>query len=133
MDYAFATSGDPDEIRSKDPALQRPVPDGHQRWLAGPIKRYCQDTQGVEFSLQLDTNRPLAGSYGLQFVATVDLPGKRTKQFCMHQVRRYEPNGLIRCLRGFGWDNVGVFPFTGSESRPRGLLMFRKQLPTLKH
>ena len=51
----------------------------------------------------------------------------------MHQVRRYEPNALVRCLRGLGWDNVGVFPFTGSESRLRGLLMFRKQLPKLKH
>ena len=128
VDYAFETSGDPDEIQKKDPALQGPVPDGHQRWLGGPIKRYCQDAQSVEFHFRLDTNRPLAGSYGLQFIATVKLPGKRTKEFCMAQVRRYEPGGLIRCLRGFGWDNVGVFPFTGSESRPRGLLMFRKQL-----
>ena len=133
VQYAYATSGDPDEIRSKDPALQKPVPEGHQRWLGGPIKRYCQDAQSIDFAFRLDTNRPLSGSYGLQFIATVNLPGKRTKEFCMAQARRYEPNGLIRCLRGFGWDNVGVFPFTESESRPRGLLMFRKQLPKLKH
>ena len=132
-DYAFATSGDPDEIRHKDPALQKPVPEGHQRWLGGPIKRYCQDAQSIEFDFRLDTNRPLAGSYGLQFIATVNLPGKRTKEFCMLQVRRYEPQALVRCLRGFGWDSVGIFPFTGSETRPRGLLMFRKQLPRLKH
>ena len=133
VDYAFATSGDPDEIRSKEPAFRGPVRDEHQRWLGGPIKRYCQDAQSVDFDIRLDTNRPLTGSYGLQFVATVNFPGKRTKEFCMYEVRRYEPNGIVRCLRGLGWDNVGVFPFTGSESRPRGLLMFRKQLPKLKH
>lgn len=132
VDYAFTTSGDADEIRRKDPALQGPVPEGHQRWLGGPIKRYCHDAQSVEFTFRIDTNRPLAGSYGLQFIATVNLPGKRTKEFCMGQARRYEPQALIRCLRGFGWDNVGVFPFAGSATRPRGLLMFRKQLPSLR-
>lgn len=133
VDYAFATSGDPEEIRSKDPALQKPVPDGHQRWLGGPIKRYCQDSQRVDFSFRLDTNRPLAGSYGLQFIATVHLPGKLSKEFCMHQVRRYDPQGLVRCLRGFGWESIGVFPFTGTESRPRGVLVFRKQHARFQH
>ena len=51
----------------------------------------------------------------------------------LFNVRRYDPQGLIRCLRGFGWESVGVFPFTGSETRPRGLLMFQKQIPKLKH
>ena len=133
VDYAFTNSDDPAEIRRKDPALQKPIPDGHQRWLGGPIQRYCQDEQGFTFSFRLDTNRPLIGSYGLQFIATVNLPGKRTKEFCMHQVRRYDPSSLIRCLRGFGWEQVGLFPFTGSETRPRGLLMFQKQIPKLTH
>lgn len=133
VDFAFTSSSDHAEIERKDPALQKAVPEGHQRWLGGPIHRYCQDVQSVTFSLRLDTNRPLAGSYGLQFIATVSLPGKRTKEFCMHQVRRYEPSSLIRCLRSFGWEHVGLFPFSGSETRPRGLFVFQKQLPKLKH
>ena len=133
VDYAFTNSPDPDEIRRTDPAFQKPVSAGVQRWLEGPIRRYCHDAQGVKFTLRLDTNRPLAGSYGGQFIATVALPGKRTKEFCMAQSRRYEPNALIRCLRSLGWDNVGVFSFTGSESTPRGLLMFRKQIPKATH
>lgn len=133
VDYAFTNSTDPDEIRRTDPAFQKPVSAGVQRWLEGPIRRYCHDAQGVKFTLRLDTNRPLAGSYGGQFIATVALPGKRTKEFCMAQSRRYEPNALIRCLRSLGWDNVGVFSFTGSESTPRGLLMFRKQIPKATH
>jgi hypothetical protein len=132
VDYAFATSGDPDEIRSKDPA-SKPVRDEHQRWLGGPIKRYCQDAQSVDFSIRLDTNRPLTW----QLRAPVYRDGKLPRQAHQRVLHGMSPalraTALIRCLRGFGWDNVGVFPFTGSESRPRGLLMFRKQLPKLKH
>ncbi len=132
-DYAFTTSSDPAEIQRKDPALGKPVPDGHQRWLGGPIHRYCQDAQGVSFSFRLDTNRPLAGSYGLQFIATVSLLGKRTKEFCMLSVRRYDPISITRCLRSFGWEQVGLFPFSSSETRPRGVFIFQKQLPKMTH
>ena len=133
VDYVFTSSADPDEIRRKDPGFQGPVKEGHQRWLSGPIKRYCHDAQSIDFSIRLDTNRPLAGSYGLQFIAKVGFAGHRSREFHMFNVRRYDPQGLIRCLRGFGWESVGVFPFTGSETRPRGLLMFQKQLPKMRH
>ena len=72
-------------------------------------------------------------SYGLQFIATVGLPGKRTKEFCMAQSRRYEPKSVVQCLRSLGWESLGVFNFTGSETRPRGLFLFRKQFPTQAH
>lgn len=130
VDYAFTTSSDPDDIRRSDPAFHRPVSAAVQRWLEGPIRRYCHGAQGVEFSLRLDTNRPLAGSYGGQFIATVQLVGKRTKEFCMAQSRRYDPVALVRCLRSLGWDSIGVFPFTaGADATPRGLLLFRKRQP----
>jgi hypothetical protein len=51
----------------------------------------------------------------------------------MIQARRYEPNSVIRCLRKFGWESLGMFPFTGSETRPRGLFLFQKQLPKTQH
>lgn len=133
VDYAFTTSDDPDEIRRKDPGFTGPVREGHARWLEGPIKRYCQDAQHVEFSLRLDTDRPLAGSYGLQFMAKVSLPGMRHKTFCMWQVRRYTPDGLVRCLQKLDWEPVGQLPFIGSVTRPRGLLMFQKRYPKVKH
>ena len=44
-DYAFTTSIDSTEIERADLALSKPVPEGHQRWLAGPIRRYCPDVQ----------------------------------------------------------------------------------------
>jgi hypothetical protein len=132
-DYAFATSGDPAEIERLDPAIAKPVPDGHQRWLAGPIKRYCHEMQDVSFSFRLDTNRPLSGSYGLQFVAKVSLPAMQAKEFCMWQVRRYDPASLIRCMRSLGWEHVGQLPFSGSNTRPKGVFLFQKQLPRLTH
>ncbi len=133
VDYGFTTIPDAAEIQRKDPALQKSIPELHQRWLGGPINRYCHDAQSVKFSYRIDTNRPLAGSYGLQFIATVGLPGKRTKEFCMAQSRRYEPKSMVHCLRSLGWESLGVFSFTGSETRPRGLFLFKKQFPTPKH
>jgi transcriptional regulator with XRE-family HTH domain len=133
VDYGFTTLPDAAEIQRCDPALRKPIPDLHQRWLGGPIHRYCQDAQSVTFSYRIDTNRPLVGSYGLQFIATVGLPGKRTKEFCMAQSRRYQPGSMVECLRKLGWESLGVFPFSGSETRPRGLFLFRKQFPLPTH
>lgn len=134
VDYAFTTSQDPAEIERLDPAFKKPLnSEGHPRWLAGPIQRYCHDVQDISFSIRLDTDRPLAGSYGLQFVAKVNLSGMRTKEFCMFQVRRYDPQSLIRCMRKLGWNHVGLLPFTGSKTRPKGVFIFQKQLPKLKH
>ena len=92
--------------------------------------RYCREAQNVTVSLGLDTNRPLVGSYGIQFLAKVQLLGGQTKEFCMWQVRRYQPQSLIDCLRGLGWQHVGLMPFRGSKTRPRGVFLFQKQLPT---
>lgn len=125
--YAFADSLDPVDIHRCDPALSKPVPDGHQRWLGGPIQRYCQGVQNVSFSYRLDVNRPLAGSYGLQFIAKVQLPGMVMKEFCMHQIRRYQPESLTRCLHNLGWEQVGLFPFGGSNTRPKGVFVFQKR------
>lgn len=133
VDYVFTKSSDPEEIQRKDPAFHHPIPEAHKRWLSGPISRYCQGVQDLEFSLRLDCNRPLAGSYGIQCWVKASFLGNETRRFQMFNFRRYDPQGLIRCLRGFGWESVGVFPFTGSETRPRGLLMFQRQLPRMKH
>ena len=132
-DYAFTTSGNTADIERQDPALQKPIPETHQRWLTGPIERYCRDAQNVAFSWRVDTDRPLPGSYGLQFMAKVSLPGMVQKTFCMWQVRRYAVEGLVRCLQRLDWEHVGLLPFSSSKARPRGLLMFRKKLPARKH
>lgn len=127
VDYPFVDSMDPAEIRRKDPAFSGPVAEENQRWLGGPITRYCRDVQSISFSIGLDTNRPLSGSYGLQFLAKVQILGGQTKEFCMLQVRRYQPQGLIDCFRSLGWQHVGLLPFRGSKTRPRAVMMFQRR------
>ena len=129
VQYSQTDSLDPKEIRRRDPAFAAPVDEGVQRFLAGPIRRYCREAQNVSFSLGLDTDRPLPGSYGIQFLAKVQLLGGQSKEFCMWQARRYQPQSLIDCLRGLGWQHVGLMPFRGSKTRPRGVFLFQKQLP----
>ena len=129
VQYSQTDSLDPKEIRRRDPAFAAPVDEGVQRFLAGPIRRYCREAQHVSFSLGLDTDRPLPGSYGIQFLAKVQLLGGQSKEFCMWQARRYQPQSLVDCLRGLGWQHVGLMPFRGSKTRPRGVFLFQKQLP----
>lgn len=129
VEQVFSDSLDPSVIQKVDPTIGSPVSEDIQRWLSGPILRYCHDAQAVTFSRQLDLNRPVRGSYGLQFMAKVQLLGGLAKEFCMFHVRRYQPESLVECLRGFGWKKVGLLPYRGSASRPRGVLLFEKQLP----
>lgn len=123
----FTDSIDPAVLQKQDPALSKSL-EGHLRWLGGPIRRYCHDVQDVSLSLRIDTKRPLAGSYGLQFIAEATLPGMQTKEFCMWQVRRYDPASLVQCLRDFGWEPIGQIPFSGSRARPpQAAFMFQKR------
>ena len=127
---AFTESKDPAEIERRDPVFHQPVPEAHQRWLGGPILRYCNEVQSVEFSLRPDPNRPLEGSYGIQFIAKVGLPGNQSKEFRVYEIRRYKPESLIQCLRSLGWALVARLPF--SETRPKAAFMFQKQIPKLR-
>lgn len=127
VDFGFTDSMDEKEIRRRDPAFGHPVADQNQRWLGGPIRRYCPDVQDVSFELGLDLARPLSGSYGIQFLATAHLLGGQTKEFCMWQVRRYHPQSLIDCLSVLGWQYAGQFPFRGPKTRPRGVFLFQKR------
>jgi transcriptional regulator with XRE-family HTH domain len=129
VEYSQIDSIDPKEVRRKDPAFAATVAEDNQRWLGGPIRRYCREVQNVSFTLGLDTDRPLPGSYGIQFLAKVQLLGGQSKEFCMWQVRRYQPQSIVDCLRGLGWQHVGLMPFRGSKTRPRGVFLFQKQLP----
>lgn len=107
------------------------MPEAHKRWLGGPIWRYCHDVQSVSFSWRVDADRPLDGSYGIQFTATVGLPGMQTKEFCITAIRRYKPESLVQCMRNLGWSQVALLPFY--ETRPKVVFIFQKQIPKVIH
>lgn len=117
-----------DAIYRSDPALSHPIPALHERWLKGPLVRYCAGLTDVSFTYELDTDRPIHGSYGLQFIAEVRSIGGSLRRFCMWNVRRYSLQELLLSLRKVGWESVGQFPYGGAESgRPSALVILQKR------
>ena len=132
VDYGFTTVIEAAEIQRKDPALHNPLPEPSKRWLGGPITRYARMPRASRF---LFGSTPIVRS--VEATWTPDhcdrrAPGKRTKEFCMIQNRRYEPKSLVQCLQNLGWDSLGVFPFSGSRHDPRAVPL-PKAVPRLKH
>jgi transcriptional regulator with XRE-family HTH domain len=130
---ARAPTDQPEEIWRQDPILSRPVPPAHERWLGGPLWRYCVGVTDVKFSYQLDINRPILGSYGIQFVADVKATGSAPRHFGIFNARRYSIPELARCLKNLGWDLVSQHPFGTSIDRPQSLLMFQRRVSQRDH
>ena len=65
----------------------------------------------------------------MQGIAKVTLLGQRTKEFCMWQVRRYDPKSIIQCMRNLDWEPVAQIPFIGTKTRPKSVFMFQKRMP----
>ena len=130
MDFTLSAteSTKPEEIKQRDPALARPIPALHEKWLKGPLLRYCVGITDAKFSYELDIDRPIQGSYGLQFIAEARITGGTSHRFCMWTVRRYSLPDLVQCLRNIGWEAVGQFPYGSTESgRPSALMMFQRR------
>jgi transcriptional regulator with XRE-family HTH domain len=124
----FTDSTDPDEIRRADPAFNQPISPAHERWLRGPLGRYCVGLTDVKFDFELDQDRPIAGSYGIRFMADAYSSNHPVRRFCMWNVRRYSITPLVACLKNIGWDCVGNFPFGQDFGRPCGMLVFQRRL-----
>ena len=130
LDFTLAAtdSNQDKEIYRSDPALSHPIPPMHERWLKGPLVRYCVGMTDAKFSYELDTDRPIQGSYGLQFIAEVRSMGGDLRRFCMWEVRRYGLPQLLSSLRNVGWESVGNFQYGQRESgRPSALVVLQKR------
>ena len=84
-----------------------------------------KDVLEVNFAWELDTHCPLPGSYALDAIATVKARGRADRQCSMFRFRRYAPDKLADCLRSLGWEEIGVWPYGGTE-QPSSLRLFRK-------
>lgn len=125
--HAFTTEAhDPVKISQADPVLKAPAPEGFRTWFTGPIKRYCRNVETVELRYGVDPNRPISGSYGLQYIARIELDNGQHREFVVFHARRYDLDKLGGVLQHLGWKEMGRFPF-GSTERPRSLLMFQRQ------
>lgn len=128
--FAYASPDRPDEIRRKDPALFNPVRETHKAWLGGPLRRYCRGLADIDFSIELDTNCPVPGSYGLDFIATAKMQGGLAdRRFSMTRWRRYDPKKLADSLAAVGWCPELTVPYAeGADGQPTmALMLFRKK------
>lgn len=128
--FAYAPPEHPDEIRRKDPALSNSIRPSHSAWLGGPLRRYCRDLADIQFSIELDTNCPVPGSYGLDFIATTRMHnGLPERRFSMARSRRYDPVKLSASLAAVGWHPELTVPYApGSDGKPTmALMLFRKK------
>lgn len=127
---AYASPEDPEKIRALDPAFQASMRDSHQRWLGGPIYRYCKGMRSIDFALEVSTDCIVRGSYELTYVANVnmekDLPRRR---FVVQRVRRYDSALLEDCLTRTGWKPVRRSPYGGNDQSNLTLLALRRTSP----
>ncbi len=122
-----ASADDPEEIRRQEPVLHTPVPPAHVSWLGGPLRRYCKDLRDVEFSVELDTQCTVRGSYEVIYVAKVAMVcGKPERRFVMFRIKHYDPPKLIECLAGLGWKCESLTPYASNERNKIMLMLLRK-------
>ena len=119
----------PDEILRLDPALRaKQLRSSHEAWLSGPIRRHCAGATDVKFNLELDTQCPVPGSYGIDVIATVTMSGgKPQRRFLMQRFRRYDPQKLADTLAAVGWEQQAIFLYGADDSKSLAALLFRKR------
>lgn len=125
---AHASADSPDEIRQKDPVLRTPVPAARANWLGGPLRRYCKELRDVEFSVELDTQCPIRGSYETLYVATASMiGGMPPRRFVMFRCKLYDPTKLVESLASIGWQCELLTPYAGNDRNKIMLMLLRKQ------
>ena len=82
----------------------------------------------MKFNLELDTQCPVPGSYGIDVIATVTMSGgKPQRRFLMQRFRRYDPQKLADTLAAVGWEQQAIFLYGADDSKSLAALLFRKR------
>lgn len=126
VQLAHGSTDDPASIRSQEPAFQAPFSKAHAEWLAGPIHRHCRDVTGVEFTLELNTQCPMPGSYALDAIATVKAKGQPDRRFSMFRFKRYDVVKLAQSLQQLGWEQLQSLAVGDVTDRPSRVMLFVK-------
>ena len=120
-----ATASEQD-IRSHDPALRVALPKAYAEFLAAPIRTHCHDYLSHDFSLRLDTQCLIPGSYALDAVATVRTRSQVERRFSMFRFKRYDEALLAETLARFGWEKLVSLPIGESERAPVAMLLVKR-------
>lgn len=124
---SYASSDEPEQIRALDPPLTTGVLETHKVWLGGPIRRYTKGANAIDFTIELNTDCIVRGSYELVFVANVMMQEKdETRRFVTWRVRRYDAALLEEGLARTGWHTELCLPYGGNERQKLNLMLLRK-------
>ncbi len=120
------TTSSEQDIRSSDPALRVALPKAYAEFLAAPIRTHCHDYLSHDFSLRLDTQCLIPGSYGLDAVATVRTRSQTERRFSMFRFKRYDEALLAESLARFGWEKLVSLPIGESDRAPVAMLLVKR-------
>jgi len=87
---ARAPAGDLAAVRAADQALQHPLPELPTRWLTGLLRRHCRGASDISLKTEVTNRCAIAGSYELQFNATIKLTTGDVRRFLVFRGRRYD-------------------------------------------
>ncbi|PSM31762.1 helix-turn-helix domain-containing protein [Haliangium sp. UPWRP_2] len=122
LPVAPASCADPALIPRHDRLFASGVPAPYAAWLGHPLWRHCPQAERIEFHWELETRRPVPGSYALHAIATVTSNQKAERRFSVFRIARYDFPPLIQCLRELGWEELSAEHY-GSE---HSLRLYRK-------
>jgi hypothetical protein len=123
----FAPADNPDLIRRTDPAYLAGVRSNLKTWLAGPLHRYVRGLSDADFSIEVNTDCPVRGSYELTYVANLTVNGTPAhRRFASFRVKRYDAEQFEECLRRSDWQPIKRLPYGANNRNNTTLSLLRK-------
>ena len=119
---APASCADPALIPRHERLIADGVPAPYAAWLGHPLWRHCPQAERIDFHWELETRRPVTGSYALHAIATVTSSQQAERRFSVFRIARYDFPHLIQCLKGLAWEEVGAEQYGSQHS----LRVYRK-------
>ena len=108
LPVAPASCADPALIPRHDRLFASGVPAPYAAWLGSSLWRHCPHAERIDFHWELETRRPIPGSYALHAIATVTASRQAERRFSVFRIARYDFVQFIQCMRGLGWEQVGA-------------------------
>lgn len=123
---ARAPAEDLAAVRAADLALQQPLPELPTRWLTGLLRRHCRGAGDISLKAEVTNRCAIAGSYELQFYATIRLTNGDVRRFLIFRARRYDLAELQAAGRDMGWRPVLAERF-GPAPPTQGVLLLERK------
>ena len=122
LTVAPASCADPELIPRHDRLFAGGVPAPYAAWLSHSLWQHCPQVERINFHWELETRRPIPGSYAMHAIATVTASQRAERRFSVFRFARYDAPQFIQCMRELGWEELGAEQY-GSD---HALRLYRK-------